>query len=92
MIVRILGEGQFRVPDTELDRLNELDAEVEKAIAGSAEAAFRATLAALLGHVRSTGTPVPADSLVPSDGLLPPADAALAEAREMLGEDGLIPG
>ena len=32
MIVRILGEGQFDVPDDALPDLNELDAAVEAAI------------------------------------------------------------
>lgn len=92
MIIRILGEGQFTVPAAEVDRLNELDAGVEAAIAAGDEAGFAAALAGLLGHVRATGTPVPAEELVPSEALLPPADAVLAEARDMLREDGLIPG
>ena len=92
MIIRILGEGQFTVPDGEVDRLNELDAAVEKAIADGDAGAFAPALAALLGHVRASGTPVPADELVASEALLPPADAVLAEARDMLREDGLIPG
>lgn len=92
MIIRILGEGQFTVPDAEVDRLNELDAEVENALAASDDAAFGTALAALLGHVRAAGTPVPAEELVASEAVLPPSDAVLAEARDMLREDGLIPG
>lgn len=92
MIIRILGEGQFTVPDVEVDRLNELDAQVEKAIAASDDAAFGPALAALLAHVRATGTPVPDAELVPSEALLPPSDAVLAEARDLLRDDGLIPG
>jgi hypothetical protein len=49
-------------------------------------------LDALLGKVRSVGIPVPADALVESDLLLPAADSHLDEVRDMLGEEGLIPG
>jgi hypothetical protein len=33
-----------------------------------------------------------ADSLDESDLILPPADATIDQVREMLSEDGLIPG
>jgi len=92
MIVRILSEGQYDVPDAEIDRLNELDAAVESAVAADDEAAFRPALAALLDGVRTAGTPHPDDDFVESDLILPPADAALEEVREMLADDGLIPG
>ena len=47
-----------------------------------------ARLAANLG----AGEPLPDDSLVDSHLILPPADATLEEVRELLGDDGLIPG
>ena len=92
MIIRILGEGQFDVPDTEVDGLNELDAAVEKAIAAGDDAGFAPALAGLLERVRSAGKALPDDSLLPSDALLPPSDATLPEARDLLRDDGLIPG
>ena len=92
MIVRILGEGQRQVPDSEIDRLNELDSAVESAIEANDEAAFATALQALLDEVRSTGEPLADDSLEDSDLILPPADATLDEVRQMLSDDGLIPG
>ena len=92
MIIRILGEGQFDVPAAEVDGLNDLDAAVEKAIAAGDEAAFAPALAALLDRVRSSGTPTADDSLLTSEALLPHAEARLAEARDLLHDDGLIPG
>ena len=92
MIVRILGEGQYDVPDAELDRLNELDAAVEAEIDAGNEEAFAARLADLLDGVRQIGAPLANDSLDDSDLILPPADASLEEVREMLADDGLIPG
>ena len=92
MIVRILGEGQLDVSDDGLDRLNHLDSEVEAAIAADDEQAFALALTALLEGVRSMGGVRASDSLETSDVILPPADASLAEVRELLSDDGLIPG
>jgi hypothetical protein len=92
MIVRILGEGQLEVDDSATDELNVLDAALEKAVTAGDEEAFRPALAALLDRVRALGGPVADDSLAPSDLILPYSDAALADVRQMLKEDGLIPG
>jgi len=92
MIIRILGEGQYDVVDETLSRLNELDAAVEAAVEAGDEQAFAPALADLLEGVRSAGVPHAADSLDESDLILPPADASLEEVREMLSDEGLIPG
>ncbi len=92
MIVRILGEGQLEVGDDRLGALNELDEKVEAAVESGDEAAFETALAALLDGVRRNGTPVAEDLLHDSDLILPPADATIAEVRELLEGEGLIPG
>ena len=92
MIVRILGEGQLDVDDAVADELNQLDARLEAALNSGDEAAFRPALAAMLDRVRAVGTPVPADTLEPSDVILPYSDASMDDVRGLLSEDGLIPG
>jgi hypothetical protein len=92
VIVRILGEGQYDVSDEAVSALNDLDAKVETAIEVSDEAAFRDALAALLDGVRTAGVPHAAESLDTSDLILPMPDATLAEVKDMLSGDGLIPG
>lgn len=92
MIVRILGEGQLDVPESELGRLNELDAAVQQAVDAGDEAGFAGGLKALLDAVRTAGTPLPDDALVDSEFILPPADGTLEEVRALLSDDGLIPG
>ena len=92
MIVRIAGEGQYEVDDSALDGLNTLDSAVEQALDAGDENAFRSSLKTLLDEVRSAGTPVAEDKIVPSDLLLPHAEATLDEVRDLLGEEGLIPG
>ena len=92
MIVRILGEGQWDVSDEQVATLNELDSAVEAAVEQGDRETFSQTLDALLTAVRSAGTTLPAESLEDSDLILPPADATLEEVRELLNDDGLIPG
>ena len=92
MIVRILGEGQYVLTSEAVAALNDLDAQVESAIEAGDEASFRTALAALLDGVRRAGEPHDAQSLDSSDLILPMPDASLAEVRDMLSGDGLIPG
>ncbi|MCO5967066.1 PspA-associated protein PspAA [Actinoallomurus soli] len=91
MIVRLMGEGQLNVADGDLAALNDLDAELEKAIESGDEEQFRGALHALLERVRTVGKPLPPEDLEPSDLILPPADATMDEVRAMLGDEGLIP-
>ena len=92
MIVRILNEGQFDVDADGVRDLNRLDQELQRAVEGDDDQAFRAALSALLSRVREAGTPLPLDSLEPSELILPAEDAHVDEVREMLGNEGLIPG
>ena len=92
MIVRILGEGQFEVGEDSVPDLNRLDQDLQHALEGDDDTAFRSALSALLARVRETGTPMALDSLEPSELILPAEDAHVDEVREMLGNEGLIPG
>ena len=92
MIVRISGEGQFEVSEDHVEELNRLDDDLTKAVDAGDEAQFKTALEALLTSVRSAGQELPADWLGPSDLVLPSPDATLHEVREVLGDEGLIPG
>jgi len=65
VIVRILGEGQFRVDDAATAELNRLDTELETAVNHNDEPAFTAALDALLAKVRAQGSPLPPDTVGP---------------------------
>lgn len=91
MIVRLLGEGQFRVDDGVVTRLNELDDEIERAVAAGDERALWDNLRALADAVRSAGQRLSDEELVPSDAVIPPEDLSLEEARELLAAEGFIP-
>ncbi|MEV0536864.1 hypothetical protein [Kitasatospora sp. NPDC050463] len=91
MIVRIMGEGQMRLADSHFAELNTLDDELLEELEAGDEEGFRRTLGSLLDAVRRLGSPLPDDALEPSELILPAPDASMAEVREMLSDDGLIP-
>jgi hypothetical protein len=92
VIVRILGEGQLDVPAASLDALNVLDGALQEACDANDAEAFDYAIGELLAKVREVGIPLPDDEVQPSELVLPTADASLAEVKELLSEEGLIPG
>ena len=91
MIVRLLGEGQFRIPDSVRRMLEEFDNQIERAVDAGDERALWHGLRALADAVREHGTKLADDELCPSDAVIPPEDLSLEEARELIADDGFIP-
>lgn len=91
MIVRISGEGQWRLSDGAREAVNEKDNATVAAVSAGDEAGFRSALADLLAAVREQGDELADDDLSTSDVILPPADISLAEATEEFTGEGLIP-
>ena len=91
MIVRISGEGQFRLPDDDGERLNELDNRAVSAVESGDETGFRELWSQMLELVTRDGNELPDDELVESDVILPPRDITFEEAREEFTGEGLIP-
>ena len=91
MIVRIAGEGQFRMPDEDAARLNELDNEAVAAAEANDETKFNDLWQQMLALVADGGEEVPDDELIESDVILPPRDISFEEAAAEFTGDGLIP-
>lgn len=91
MIVRISNEGQFRLPDEDIQRLNELDNQVVEAVASGDEARFRELWEQMLALVEKDGTELGDDELTESDVILPPRDVSFDEAKGEFTGEGLVP-
>jgi hypothetical protein len=91
VIVRILGEGQFRLDDASSAKLTVLDKDVDAAVHAGDEAVFKMALGASVKLVRDSGVPVPDDEFVTADYILPFSDATIDEVRKLL-IDGTIHG
>jgi hypothetical protein len=92
MIVRISSEGQYRLPEGFLDRLNALDDRVVKAVVSGDEVQFHDLFTQMLSIVRKEGKPLGPREIAQSALILPAPDITLHEARELFTKEGLIPG
>lgn len=92
MILRILGEGQLKMSDEAVAQLNDLDEVLIEAVEKGDEGEFQTALTNLVKKVRELGQPVADDYIGPSELILPGADATLEEVKELLSDEGLIPG
>lgn len=92
MIIRIMGEGQWKASDALLAKLNALDEKLESCFGSGDETSFEAVRDEMLALVRGEGSPLPAEELAPSDVILPSSDATIDEVQVMLGREGLVPG
>jgi hypothetical protein len=91
MIVRISGEGQYRLDDSEAEEVDQLRSKALAIVDSGNEEGFADAFAALLDYVRAHGELLGDDELEGSTVILPPADYSFDEAgREFTGE-GLIP-
>ncbi len=91
MIVRIATEDQYRLPDEDAARLNELDNEAVAAAEEGDEGRFLALFGDMIELVRRDGTRLGDDELEESDVILPPPDSTYEDARHEFTGDGLIP-
>jgi hypothetical protein len=91
VIVRIMGEGQYRLDDDVRGRVNDLDNAVVRAVEEDDEDAFHVAFEELLDVIRSQGKPVSDNDIESSDVIVPPPDTSMAEAASDFSGDGLIP-
>ena len=91
-VVRIATDAQYRLPDSDLDRLNELDNQAQVAVDANDEGSFQVLLAQMVELVRTDGEALADDELIESEIILPWPDSTIAEVREAFTGEGLIPG
>jgi hypothetical protein len=86
-----MGEGQWRIDDSLVPRLHELDEATEQAVGAGDVDALHAALSALAAAVREGGERLDDSNLEASDLVVPPLDLSLDEASQILHGEGLLP-
>jgi hypothetical protein len=86
-----MGDGQYRVGEHLLERLNELDDEATAAVEAGDEAKLDQALDQLFELVRAEGERLPDEDLSASDVIVPPSDLTLEETRRLMTHEGFIP-
>ena len=92
MIIRITSEGQFNLPGSFVDQLNEIDNELVEAVEAADRISYDTLLKKMLDLVRTEASPLPVDDIVESDLILPESDLTLEEAQVLFVGEGLLPG
>ncbi len=87
MIVRILGEGLYEVPDADIPAIEQLDEVLVDALDRGDEPAFAGALADLVGEVRHSGKKLADDHLATSEMVVPHEGSTVAEVRALLAEE-----
>ena len=90
MIVRISGLGQYELDDQAVRRLDELDTALTAALNENQEERFHQLLQEAITFVQQGGKEVAADTVVPSEVIIPPEDITLQEAHRFFTDEGLM--
>lgn len=91
MIVRVLGEGQYRLDDAAFAVAHQIDDRLQAAADAGDDDAFATALAELVASITQHGAPLPADEFIGSDAVVPSTGTSLEEARDLLSSEGLLP-
>src|SRR5215218_8057834 len=91
MIVRIATEGQYRLADDAVARVNALDNEAVAAVEAGDEARFTDLFGQILALIRDEGAPLPDHPLHGSCAIMTTPASRCSDARYALWGAELIP-
>ena len=90
MIIRIMGEGQYRAPETLCDELNQIDNRIVTLVTEGKADEFRKELAKLISEIKEKGEAVEAKEILKSDIIVPPEDLSFEEAKAIFRGSGIF--
>jgi len=90
MIIRILGEGQFRLDDMHIKDLNKIDNRIVEHVKNGDKVSYREDLDKLISTVKDLGEPIDPVDIVQSDIIFPPEDLSFEEAKQVFSGTGII--
>lgn len=90
MIVRIMGEGQYRVSEALCCELNEIDNRIVTLVTEGKADEFRKELAKLVSEIKNRGEAVNPEEILESNIIVPPEDLSLEEAKDIFKGEGIF--
>ncbi|AKB79269.1 hypothetical protein MSHOH_2786 [Methanosarcina horonobensis HB-1 = JCM 15518] len=90
MIIRIMGEGQYRASEALCDELNQIDNRIVALVAEGKTEEYRAELTKLISEIKERGEAVEAEEILESDIIVPPEDLSLEEAKDVFSGSGIF--
>ena len=92
MIIRILGDGQFRLDDNLVEKINKIDNKIVDHVSRGNKEEYAQDLANLISTIKELAEPVDPVEILPSDIIIPPSDLSFEEAKKVFCDEGLIKG
>jgi hypothetical protein len=96
-IVRVAGHGQFKVNQSTMAKINEIDNEIvdmlkkDSSNSMAYENQFRNKIEEIVNLITREGRPLEHKEIVESDIIVPSADLSVEEAKNMFKGEGIIP-
>ena len=93
-IVRIMGQGQFRINGDTVKTINEIDDAIVQILQNESKAddqEYRAKVAEIVQTIKSKGQKLQDKELVESDIIVPDTDISIDEAKKVFQGEGIIP-
>jgi hypothetical protein len=86
VIIRIMGEGQYHVPEALCDQLKEVDNRIVVLVEKGNEKEFREELLKLISEIRKKGKVVEEKEILVSDIIVPPENMSFKEVKDIFKE------
>lgn len=83
MIVRILDDGQYDVPDAELAALDDLDTALLEAVEAGDDTRFDDVIGDMVAKIHGAGRRLPAEQLSPSEIIVPGVHTTRSRVAEL---------
>jgi len=99
VIIRIAGQGQFKVNSEILDKINEIDNSIvdliENVSLGSSDhkvtqKELQSKLTEMKNLITSNGEPIDDKEIIESDVIVPDSDLSIEDASKIFKEEGII--
>jgi hypothetical protein len=87
-----LQEGQYEIEGEALERVNQIDDQMFKAVTEKDAARYHRLFDEALGLIRKQGKELAIEDLRPSELILPAPDASMEEVHDLFVQEGLISG
>jgi hypothetical protein len=90
VIIRIMGEGQYRAPEALCEELNQIDNRIVQLVTEGKVEEYKNELSRLISQIKEKGEAVKHEEILNSDIIVPPEDLSFKEAKDIFKGTGIF--
>jgi hypothetical protein len=90
MIIRIMGEGQYRASEDLCNELNKIDNHIVTLVEEGKAEEYKKELVRLISGIKGRAEPLDPKEIVKSDIIVPPGDLSFEEAKAVFKGEGIF--